>query len=240
MHSTAMPSPPAFLTISSFIASPTLCCPFLPLTMLQSPLEKNAISRCRNFGSSVPFGLLQSDDVTTLCSTGSQQGVDVADTVDAVDRCCAKVELAERELLQPRPRPGGLVFLADGLSLRPLLPSLFSSKCPSPFTQFQVFPTQVLDFLLPACWVRQSHHASTCPSSTLLRTRYCPPSIPPLLASGQTFSAAAVSQLRYRRQGCRGKRFRFVEVHHHQSMLLAGLHCQHRRVLASFDVMKEY
>ena len=47
--------------------------------------------------------LLQSDDVTTLCSTGSQQSVDVLDTVDAVDRCCANVERAERELLQPRP-----------------------------------------------------------------------------------------------------------------------------------------
>ena len=45
---------------------------------------------------------------------------------------------------EPRPRPGGLVFLADGFPLRPLPLSLFSSKCPSPFTQFQVFPTQVL------------------------------------------------------------------------------------------------
>ena len=40
------------------------------------------------------------------------------DTVDAVDRCCTNFERAERELLQPRPRPGGLVFLADGLPLR--------------------------------------------------------------------------------------------------------------------------
>ena len=40
MHSIAMPSSPAFLTISSFIASPTPCCPLLPLTMLQSPLKK--------------------------------------------------------------------------------------------------------------------------------------------------------------------------------------------------------
>ena len=164
----------------------------------------------------------------------------MADTVDAVDHCCANVERAERELLQPRPRPGGLVFLAGGLPLRPLPPSLFSSKYPSPFTQFQVFSTQVLAFLLPPCWVRQSHNASTSPSSTLLLTRVCPPNIPPLLASGPTFSAAAVSQLCYRRHGCRGKRFRFVGVHHRQSMLLAGLHCQHRRVLASIDVMKEH
>ena len=163
------------------------------------------------------------------------------DTVDAVDRCCANVECAERELLQPRPRPGGLVFLADGLPLRPLPPSLFSSKCPSPFPQFlQVFPTQVLAFLLPTCWVRHSHHASTSPSSTLSLTRVCPPSIPPFLVSGPTFSAAAMSQLCYRRHDCRGKRVRFVGVHRRQSMLLAGLHCQHRRVLASIDVMKEH
>ena len=215
MHSIAMPSSPAFLTISSFIASPTPCCPFLPFTMLHG-------IQMPNFGSSVPFGLLQSDDVTTLFSTSSQQGVDVADTVDIVNRCCANVERAERELLHPRPRPGGLVFLAGGLPLHPLPPSLFSSECPSPFTQFQVFPTQVFAFLLPTCWVRQSHHASTS-SSTLLLTCVRTPSIPPLLASGTTFSAVAVSQLCYRTHGCRGKRFRFVVgVHHRQSMLLAG------------------
>ena len=43
--------------------------------------EKDAVSRYHSFGSSVPFGLLQSNNVTTLCNTGSQQGVDVADTV---------------------------------------------------------------------------------------------------------------------------------------------------------------
>ena len=163
------------------------------------------------------------------------------DTVNAVDRCCANVERAERELLQPRPRPGGLVFLAGGLPLRPLPPSLFPNKCPPPLTQFQAFSIQVLAFVLPTCWVRHSHHASTSPSSTLLLTRVRPPSTRPLLASGPTFSAAAVSQLCYhRRHGCRAKRFRFVGVHHRQSMLLAGLYCQHRRVLASIDVMKEH
>ena len=132
------------------------------------------------------------------------------------------------------------MLLAGGLPLRPLPPSFFSSKFPSPFTQFEVFSTQVLAFVLPTCWVRQSHHASTSLSSTLLLTRVCPPSIPPLLASGPTFPAAAVSQLCYRRHGCRGKRFRFVGVHHRQSILLAGLHCQRRRGLASIDVTKEH
>ena len=40
MHSIVMPSSPAFLTTFSFIASPTPCYPFLPLTMLQPPLKK--------------------------------------------------------------------------------------------------------------------------------------------------------------------------------------------------------
>ena len=162
------------------------------------------------------------------------------DTINAVDRCCANVERAKSELLQPRPRLGGLVFLAGGLPLRPLPPSLFPSKCPPAFTQFQVFSIQVLASVFPTCWMRHSHLASTSPLSTLLLTRVCPPSIPPVLASGPTFSAAAVSQLCYRRHGCRGKRFRFVEVHHLQSMLLAGLYCQHRRVLASIDAKKEH
>ena len=40
MHSIVMLSSPAFLKISSFIASPTSCYSFLPSTMLQSPLRK--------------------------------------------------------------------------------------------------------------------------------------------------------------------------------------------------------
>jgi len=37
MHSIVVPSLPAFLTSFSFTASQTPCCPFLPLTPLQSP-----------------------------------------------------------------------------------------------------------------------------------------------------------------------------------------------------------
>ena len=74
---------------------------------------------------------------------------------------------------------------AGGLPHRPLPPSLFPSKCPPPFAQFQV-STQVLAFVHPTRWVQHSHHASTSPSSTLLRTRLCPPSIPTLLAPGPT------------------------------------------------------
>ena len=98
-------------------------------------------------------------------------------------------------------------------------------------------PTCFLPRFLPSFFRRvecstHSQHASTFPSSTLLLARVRPPSIPTLFASGLTFSAAAVYH------GCRGKRFPFVGFHHHQSMLLAGLHCQHRRVLASIAVIK--
>ena len=192
MYSVAMPSSPAFLTISSFIASPTPCCPFPPLTMLQSRLKKTRYpdAEISEVPSLLVLGLLQSDDVTTLCITGSQQGVDVADTIDAVDRCCAIVKRAERKLLQPRPRPGGLVFLAGGLPLRPLPLSLFLSKCPSPFHSIPgvSYPGSCLRFSDVLGAAISPTTRSTSPSLTLLLTRVCPPSIPPLLASGPTFS----------------------------------------------------
>ena len=68
--------------------------------------EIGAVSICDGFGSSVPFGLLQSDSFTTIFSTGSQKVHDVADTVNAIDRCCVNIERAERELVQPRSRSG--------------------------------------------------------------------------------------------------------------------------------------
>ena len=46
--------------------------PMLPFPAFDSATitaEKDAISRCQNFGSAVPFCLLQSNDVTTFCST---------------------------------------------------------------------------------------------------------------------------------------------------------------------------
>ena len=47
--------------------------------------ETDAVSRCHDLGNSVSFGLLQSSNFTTLRISGSQQGVDVADTVDVID-----------------------------------------------------------------------------------------------------------------------------------------------------------
>ena len=72
---------------------------------------------------SLPFGHLQFNDVATLYSTGSQQGVDVTDTVKKRRRSLL-VRTFKRELVQPRPRPGGLAFhVGDFLS-----PIAFSEK----------------------------------------------------------------------------------------------------------------
>ena len=74
---------------------------FLPRQLLQPTNHKHDIgdrtvrSETTLFLRQDPHALAElaeaaskSDDVTTLYSTSSQQGVDVADTVDAVDRCC--------------------------------------------------------------------------------------------------------------------------------------------------------
>ena len=45
--------------------------PFPPFDPAAIPAEVDAVSGCDNFRGSVPLGLLQSDDVTALCGTGS-------------------------------------------------------------------------------------------------------------------------------------------------------------------------
>ena len=112
--------------------------PFPPLDPAAIATEVHALSGCDSFRCSVPLGLLQSDDVTALCATGSQEGVDVADAGDAFDSCCADIKSAERELFQPRPCLGGLVLHAGGLPHRLLPPSPFPSECSLPSAQFQV------------------------------------------------------------------------------------------------------
>ena len=245
MYSIVMPPSPDFLTMFSFIASPTPPCPFRPLTLLQPPLKQ------------MPYPDVEISEVPSLlvtCNPMTSQPF-AAQVLSRVSMCpipLTPLTSAMRTLNVPNVSSSSrdlalvaLCFLRTDF-LRPLPPSFFSSKCPLPFAQFlQVFPTQVLAFLLPTCLVWHSyrignHHDSTSPSSTLSLTRVCPPSISPLPASGPTFSAAAMYQLCYRRHDCRGKRFRFVGVHRRQSMLLAGLHCQHRRVLASVDTMKQH
>ena len=51
--------------------------PMLPFSAFDSAAitaEIDAVSRCHNFGSSVPFGVLQSNNATTLISTGHSRG----------------------------------------------------------------------------------------------------------------------------------------------------------------------
>ena len=61
MHSIVMSSSPAFLTISSFIASPTPCRPFLSLAPLQSPLKTT-----RHPDATISDVLLVANPKTTL------------------------------------------------------------------------------------------------------------------------------------------------------------------------------
>ena len=229
MHSIVIPSSPAFFTVSSFIASPTPCCPFLPLTPLQSPLKRTRYPDATVLEvpslfvsciptTSQPFAARGLSRVS-MCPipltplTAAVRTLNVPN-VSSSSRNLALAALCFLRVDFPSACFPRRLFRANALRISP------SSRC--------FLPSQVLAFVLPTCWVRHSHHASTSPSSTLLLTRVCPPSIPPLLASGPTCSAAAVSQLCYRHD-CRGKRFRSVGVHHRQSVLLAGLHCEFSR-----------
>ena len=70
--------------------------PFLSSDHGAISTEVDVIPSCHNFRDSVSFGLLQANDVTTLCRTDSQEDVDVADTVDTFESCCTHVERAKR------------------------------------------------------------------------------------------------------------------------------------------------
>ena len=70
--------------------------PFLPSDPGAISSEVDVIRRRHNFRSSVSFGLLQANDVTTLCGTDFQEDVNVADVVDAFESCCMPVERAKR------------------------------------------------------------------------------------------------------------------------------------------------
>ena len=115
MHSIAMSSLPAFKNHFLLYRQSNPMLSFPPFGPAANATEVDALSGVDNFKCSVPLGLLQSDNVTALYGTGSKEGVDVADAVDAFDSCCADIKSAERELFQPRPCPGGLVLHAGGL-----------------------------------------------------------------------------------------------------------------------------
>ena len=202
MHSITMSTLPVFSTLSFSIAS------FSSFNSAAITIEIDEVYRCDDSGCLFQCAILQSDNAKTC-----------------VDSCCTIIEPVKQELVQPRPYSGNLVFHAGGLPHHQLLASIVSSKCRPPFAQFQV-STQVLGLVLPTCWVQHSHNGSNSPLSTLLLTWVWPPNLSTLLASGPTFSAVVVVS----KHGCRGERFRFVGMHHSQSMLLADLHCQHRRV----------
>ena len=108
MNSIALPSLPAvFNGLLYRHSNPTmLLFPHFDPTVIT--VEIDAVCGCDNFRSSVPFGLLQSDNITTPCSTGPELDVDAADIVNAVDSFFTSVERAKRELIQPRPRLAAL------------------------------------------------------------------------------------------------------------------------------------
>ena len=120
MHSIVMPSLPAFFTDFLLNRQSDSMLPFFPFGPVAITAEVDAIPGCHIFRSSVPFGLLQSDYVTTLSGTYSQEAVDVANAGDTFDSCCAHNKSAEREFFQ---RSGGLgmrnrtpIFLESAIS----------------------------------------------------------------------------------------------------------------------------
>ena len=223
MHSIAMPSSPAFLTISYFIASPNPCCPFLPLSPLQSPLKK---TRCPDATiSEVPSLLVSRSPITS--QPFAAQGLS---RVSMRPTPLTPLTAAVRTLNVPNVSSSSRDLALAALCF--MRATFLSARLPRRFFRANAFRLSLnsmsrcfLSRLLPSFFRHVgcgTHHVSTPTSSTLLLTRVCPPSITPLLGSGPTFTAAAMSQLCYRRHDCRGKRFRFVGVHHRQSMLLAG------------------
>ena len=93
--------------------------PFPALTMLQSPLKKTRYPDAEI--SEVSSLLISCNPMTSqlFCSTDYQQGVDVAEIVNAVYRCFSNVERAQRELLSRDLALAALCFLrAASLSAR--------------------------------------------------------------------------------------------------------------------------
>ena len=171
MHSIAITSSSAFLTISSFIASPTPCCPFLPRTPPQSPLQKTHYPDATI--SEVPPLLVYCSPITSqpFAAQGLSRMsmwpiplIPLTAAVRTLNVSSSSQDLALTALCFMRAaflsaRFSRRFFRANALRL-----SLSSmSRC----------STKVLRFVLPTCWVRHSYHASTSPSSTLFCLLAC-------------------------------------------------------------------
>ena len=163
MHSVAMPPLPAFLTIFSIIASPAPCCCFLPLTPPQSALKytrypDDTVSKFPSRFVSCSPTPSQPFEAKGL-SRVTMWSIPLTPLFTAVQRLnLPNVSSSSRDL-----------------ALATVLPArfprrFFREKYPPHFAQFQV-PTEGLAFVLPACWVQDSHHASAFRSPVLLLTR---------------------------------------------------------------------
>ena len=239
MHSIVMPSSPAFLTISYFIASPTPCCPFLPLTMVQSRLIKTRYPDAEISG--VPFLFVSCNPMTPqpfagqILSRASMWPIPLTPLTAAVRTLnVLNVSSSSRDL-----GPAALCFLrADFLST--LFPRRFLR---ANILRFSLSSGCFLPRFLPSFFRRVGYSTPTTPG-LLLRRHFW------LLACALRtflFSSLRVSRFsRWRRSNfvitgtvaagtispCWGASPSVVR--------LTGLHCQHRRVLASIDVMKEH
>ena len=127
-----------------------------------------------------------------------------------LDRCCSNIERTERELVQPKPCPGGLVFHAGGLHLRPFprrsskqmlsvfhsVPGvIYSDSCLRSPDELSAALPKRLDFSI----------VDTFAYSRVPSERLCSP-----LFGSHVFCGGGVP-----RHGCRGKRFRFSEKYEH-------------------------
>ena len=236
MHSIAMPSLPASLTIFSSIAtSPTPCCAFLPLTPLQSPLKQ---TRYRDATSlDVPSLLVSGSPITSQPFVA--QGLSRASMSPI--RLSPLTAAAMRTLNGPNVSSSSpdLTLVA----LNNMRAAFLSARLPRRFSQANALRLSLssrcfLPRLLPSFFRRVG---CSTPNTHLLLHRQtlfllacalrASPS--PDLGSHIVRDGGVPTW-----HGCRGKRCRLVGLHDHQLMLLAGLHCQHRRVLASIDVKK--
>ena len=197
------------VTLASLFNDLLLYRQFSSFTPAAITIEIDAVSRCDDSGCSFSFDFLQSDGLKTC-----------------VGSCCANIERAEHELV-----------------LLWIVASIFLALAALCFMQANFFIAH-----FPRRYFRVDAIRLSLSSKCLPRFLACvgcsTPTLPQVLhrrhfflleCDLRTFLLSSLWVPRFPRwrclnHGCHEKRFRFVRSHHHQSMLLAGLHCQHRRV----------